>query len=367
MKNIAMLTGVAFMVVTAMVATLISARNMPVTEPEKANNLVTEQITVVARNLATPWEMAFLPNGEILVTERGGRLIKISPSEKKVIAEIQEVAAVGEGGLMGIALHPNFEENGWIYLDYTYRSDSGLINRVSRYRLVDDQLAEEKVVMDNIKGGNNHNGGRIEFGPDGLLYIATGDAGESGLAQDENSLNGKILRVGDDGSIPVNNPFGNAVYSLGHRNVQGLTWDDRGELWASEHGPSGSASGEDEINRIVAGGNYGWPIITGEQRREGLISPALQSGKNMTWAPAGIIFLDGRLYWAGLRGEAIYSAVIDNGRLTNLTRQYTIYGRLRAIRLYSGDIYVTTSNRDGRGLPREGDDKIIKIIPTPQK
>lgn len=320
-------------------------------------------IEIVAENLEIPWEVAFLPNGELLVTERPGRLIKIGKERK--VYEISGVRDVGEGGLLGLALHPDFENNQLIYL-YLTSSDAGkIVNRVERYRLENDSLINREVILEGIAGASNHDGGRIEFGPDGFLYITTGDAQKPNLAQDINSLNGKILRVKDDGSIPPDNPFGNAVYSYGHRNVQGITWDSEGRLWATEHGRSGLLSGLDELNLIEPGKNYGWPDIQGDETREGMVAPIIHSGASETWAPAGAEFIKDSIFFAGLRGSTLYQARIENEKVTSLVKHFEDeYGRLRAVRLGpDGYLYITTSNQDGRGPPRQGDDKIIRINP----
>ena len=319
---------------------------------------------VVAQNLDIPWEIAFLQSGDLLVTERSGKLLKIG-SETKVIKEIEGVRHVGEGGLLGLTLHPNFSVNNFIYLYSTTQDSNGISNRVERYRFSNDTLSERKVILEKIKGSSNHDGGRIAFGPDGYLYITTGDAESPNLAQDKNSLNGKILRIKDDGSIPEDNPFGNAVYSLGHRNPQGLAWDKNGPLWETEHGPSGIQTGNDEVNIIIKGGNYGWPTIKGDQTKKGLISPIIQSGTKDTWAPSGMAYYDGSLFFSGLRGEALYEAKIRNGnKLDLLTHFKQEFGRIRAVVLGpDGYLYLSTSNQDGRGRVREGDDKIIKINP----
>ena len=216
-------------------------------------------IEVVAENLEIPWEVAFLPSGELLVTERPGRLLKIGQDKK--VFQISGVRHIGEGGLLGLTLHPDFENNNLIYLYLTSTDNGEVVNRVERYKLENDTLTNREVILEGIGGASNHDGGRIKFGPDGFLYITTGDAQNSKLSQDTNSLNGKILRVTADGEIPSDNPFGNAVYSYGHRNVQGLAWDSEGRLWATEHGRSGILSGLDELNLIEKGKNYGWPDI----------------------------------------------------------------------------------------------------------
>jgi glucose/arabinose dehydrogenase len=316
----------------------------------------------VAQSLQIPWEIAFLPDKSMLVTERPGTLRHLA-NQKSI--PIQGVAHVGEGGLLGLVLHPNFESNGFIYLYFTTRTGGGLTNRVERYRFENDALSERQVIIENIPGSSNHDGGRIAFGPDGYLYITAGDADRPNSAQDTNALSGKILRIGDDGSLPGDNPFRNAVYSYGHRNPQGLAWDSQGRLWATEHGPSGNESGFDELNLIEKGKNYGWPVIRGGQTQAGMERPIEHSGPSQTWAPSGMAYKDGKLYFSGLRGEALYIATINSGNTVSL-RSYLSrqYGRLRAVVVGpEGDIYLSTSNRDGRGTVKAGDDKIIRVNP----
>jgi glucose/arabinose dehydrogenase len=318
---------------------------------------------IVAGNLQIPWEIAFLPDGDLLVTERPGMLKRIG-KERRVYA-IEGVRHIGEGGLLGIALHPRFLENRWIYLYFTTAVGNGLKNRVERYRLEDDRLSEKKIIIDNIPGAAYHDGGRIAFGPDNFLYITTGDAGNRELAQNTDSLAGKILRLADDGSIPPNNQFGNAVYSYGHRNSQGLAWDDKGRLWATEHGRSGILSGLDELNLIERGKNYGWPVIQRDEKREGMESPVIQSGPDETWAPAGIAFLNNSLFFGGLRGESLYEAKIIGEKQVSIRSHFrSEFGRIRAVVLGpDGFLYIATSNTDGRGEPKANDDKIIRLNP----
>lgn len=338
--------------------------SLPIEEKSSAENKIYE---VVAENLQIPWEMSFLPDGDILVTERPGTLRRIGKKNK--IYAIEGVEHVGEGGLLGIALHPRFSENRWIYLYLTTRFKNDLINRVVRYALDEDRLSKKTIIIDNIPGAANHNGGRIAFGHDGYLYITTGDAGNADLAQDTNSLAGKILRVKDDGSIPIDNPFNNAVYSYGHRNPQGLTWDNQGSLWATEHGRSGILSGLDELNLIEKGKNYGWPIIQGDEKKEGMVTPVAQSGPDETWAPAGIVFSNNSLLFGGLRGESLYKASItDKNRVALKAYFRQEFGRIRGVVLGpDGYLYITTSNTDGRGVLRPNDDKIIRINPATLK
>lgn len=324
-------------------------------------------IEVVADNLEIPWEIAFLPNGEFLVTERPGRLLKIGQS--RTVIEVSGVRHVGEGGLLGMALHPNFASNKFIYL-YLTGSDAGqIVNRVERYTLEGNSLTNREVILQGIEGASNHDGGRIEFGPDGFLYITTGDAQNSSLSQDTTSLNGKILRVTAEGSIPSDNPFGNAVYSYGHRNVQGLAWDSGGRLWATEHGRSGVLSGLDELNLIEPGKNYGWPEIEGDETRGGMVNPVIHSGANETWASADAEFVDSSIFFTGLRGSTLYEAKIrqsaEETNVASLVKHFSDeFGRLRAVRLGPDEyLYITTSNRDGRGQVRQSDDKLIRVNP----
>lgn len=322
-----------------------------------------DEVTIVVRDLEIPWETAFLPGGDVLVTERPGTLRRIGQNEQTYT--ISGVRHVGEGGLMGMALHPNFVNNSYVYLYLTTSSGDALVNRVERYRLNGSELADRRVILENIPGAANHDGGRIAFGSDGKLYVTTGDAGQPDGAQNKNSLAGKILRLNDDGSIPDDNPFSNAVYSYGHRNPQGIAWDEEGRLWSVEHGPSGSQSGYDELNLIVKGGNYGWPEIRGDETAAGMVAPVVQSGSDETWAPAGLAYYDGSLFFAGLRGESLYEAKIESENNVLLRAHLRgTYGRLRGVSLGpENKLYLTTSNRDGRGQPQSGDDKIIAIDP----
>jgi aldose sugar dehydrogenase len=318
----------------------------------------------VATNLQIPWEVVFLPGGEMMISERLGTLRIFG--EESFSIEVPEVEHIGEGGLLGIAIHPNFAENRWIYVYQTTRSNGEIVNIVSRYVLGQGEIVERHIVISDIPGSNNHNGGRIAFGPDGFLYITTGDAGKPQEAQDTNSLAGKILRLRDDGRIPEDNPFGNAVYTFGHRNPQGLAWDSQGRLWSTEHGRSGLESGFDELNLIEKGKNYGWPVIEGDESEEGMESPIIHSGAQETWAPAGAVFFSGRIFFVGLRGEALYEVVLDEQGVTGeiMAHFENEFGRLRDVAVDTeGNLHIATSNRDGRGTPGLNDDRIIKVMP----
>jgi aldose sugar dehydrogenase len=328
------------------------------------NNPSQPQEQVIAEGLDTPWEIAFLPDQSILVTQRNGEIRIIGKDNQSL--KIQGVSEVGEGGLLGMALHPEFSDNQQIYFYYTYRNGGKLLNKVESYKLVNNSLTEKKVIIENIPASSNHDGGRIAFGPDKFLYVTTGDADNSNSAQDMNSLSGKILRLKDDGTTPSDNPFNNPTYSYGHRNPQGLAWDDSGQLWATEHGPSGSQTGNDELNLIEKGKNYGWPEIRGDQAKSGMQTPVVNSGSKSTWAPASLAYLNGVLYFGGLRSQILYAAKIkSDGRSVELaTLLEKKYGRLRAVTVGpDGYLYISTSNRDGRGNPKTGDDKVIKYRP----
>ncbi len=314
-----------------------------------------EEPEIFVDNLEIPWELVFLTDQEMLVTERPGRVLFIGEGSEEYV--IDEVDHIGEGGLLGMVKHPDFEENGYLYIYMTTDVD----NRVKRYIFDDGELVEDRTIIDNIPVARFHNGGRIKFGPDGYLYITTGDAQETALSQDRDSLAGKILRITDQGEIPEDNPFDTEIYSYGHRNPQGITWDNEGRLWSTEHGPRA----RDELNLIESGKNYGWPEIVGDEEEEGMETPVLQSGDDYTWAPSGAVFWDGSIFFTGLRGSAIYEARIDNGDVDDFLIHFKEdFGRMRTISEGpDGMFYVLTNNTDGRGTPGENDDKIIKINP----
>lgn len=331
---------------------------LPLPDAVQKTSSEKENVSVVAGDFDTPWALAFLPSGNILVTERGGRIteVDVKSGGKKVIADLPQVKEIGEGGLLGLALDPDYVRNNYIFLYYTYSGNGNqTLNRVVRMTYKDNKLSDENILIDKIPGASNHNGGRIKFGPDKNLYITTGDAENPSQAQDTGSLSGKILRI-------VNGET--EMYSYGHRNPQGLAWDNNGGLWATEHGRSGIASGLDELNKIDQGKNYGWPDIQGDEKRDGMETPVINSGSNSTWAPAGLAYFAGSLFWGGLRGEALYQGVIGEGKVTLKEHFKKEFGRIRDVVLGPDNmLYITTSNKDGRGTPNPGDDKIIRINP----
>lgn len=354
-------------------------------EPDRTGLGAAElEVEVVARDLEIPWEIAFLPDGDLLLTERPGRIVRLDPEgDRRAEIPVEGVRHIGEGGLMGLALHPAFRENRWIYVMLTGEDAEGeLENRVERYRLDEGEISERTVIVEGIPGARFHDGGRIAFGPDGFLYVATGDAGNGDLSQDPGSLAGKILRMTDRGEPAPDNPFlGEAagdsrVWALGLRNPQGLAWDGDGRLWNTDHGRSGLRSGLDELNRIEPGVNYGWPVIEGDEDAPSMEPPVVHSGPDVTWAPGGAAYAEGRIFFTGLRGEALYEADVEEAARAwedaaeveeapeVVAHLFQDFGRLRAVtRGPDGTLYVGTSNRDGRGVVREGDDRILRIDP----
>ncbi len=259
----------------------------------------------------------------------------------------------GEGGLLGLAVSPRYSRDRLVYAYYTSSED----NRIVRFRL----KGPERVVLGGLAASGIHNGGRIAFGPDGKLYAGVGDAGDTDLAQDRGSLNGKILRMNPNGSVPSDNPIGGSlVWSLGHRNVQGLAWDRGGRLWATEFGQNTT----DEVNLIRRGRNYGWPLVEGRGDDARFVNP------KVTWdtseaSPSGAAIVRGRLYVAALRGERLWSIRLNGARAGRPRALLSgRYGRLRTVvRAPGGGLWVATSNQDGRGAPRSGDDRIIRFSP----
>ena len=321
------------------------------------------RVETVADNLTIPWSIDWLPDETILFTERNGNLRIIQ--DGILIEEPLLSLGVGgvEGGMLGITVDPKYSENNFIYLYYTYNELLSASNKLVRYHLSNGTLIEDKTLLDKIPGGPFHDGGRIQFGPDGKLYITTGEAGQPNLSQDLDSLGGKILRINSDGTIPEDNPWENSpVYSMGHRNPQGIDWDESGNLFATEHGPSGwRGVAHDEVNQIIAGANYGWPHIIGDEEEENLQTPILHSGED-TWAPSGSEFYQGdkitqwtgKYFVATLRGNHLHMIQFDlqnNSVISHEKLFQDEFGRLRDVQTGpDGFLYILTSNQDGRGL-----------------
>lgn len=329
------------------------------------------KIEVVATNLDTPWEISFAPDGRVFITERPGRIrvIEAGKLQEQPYATLNAVES-GEGGQLGLVLDPEFAQNRYLYAYYTTKNGDGkLVNRLVRLVEENRKAREDKVLLEG-PAASIHDGGRVDIGPDGKLYASLGDSSEKNLAQNREAMAGKIVRLNLDGSVPSDNPFpGSPVYSYGHRNPQGLAWHpETKRLYAPEHGPQG----HDELNLIQPGGNYGWPELSGKGGAPRYIDPILESG-NGTWAPSGATFISqgpwrNNLFFSALRGKSLHRVVLDANNPAQVIKDEELfkdqYGRLRTARTGpDGALYVLTSNRDGRGTPAAGDDRVLKITP----
>lgn len=319
-------------------------------------------VEITAQGLQAPRAIDISMDGRIFITEKRGsiRVVENGTLLAEPLGDIK-VENIGDGGLLGLTLHPNFTQNHMFYVYYTYSNNTGLYNRVLMLQESNNRIIDSKTIVDGIPGGEYRDGGRIKFGPDGKLYVSTGDASNPELSQDLNSLAGKILRVNEDGTIPQDNPFSNSsVYAYGFRNPQGLAWDiESGELYASDQG----AAGNDEINLVLPGKNYGWP---NEECNSNGDNTAPLLCFNPSLEPSGITFIisdnlgyANHLLVATLKGSHLREINFETGS------QNTIlvgYGRIADV-VESGDgsIFVLTSNTDGRALPQQGDDKILRL------
>ena len=323
------------------------------------------KVETVADNLKIPWELVFAPDGRIFFTERDGNLWVIENESMELVATFP-ASHTSEGGLLGLALDPEFEKNNFLYLYQTYFGFELHHNKVVRYTVSNNQLTDEQILIDKIPGALWHDGGRIKFGPDEKIYITTGDSTNANLSQKIDSLAGKILRINADGTIPSDNPFESSpVFSYGHRNPQGIDWNENGILVSSEHGPSGEKGyAHDEINVIEPGKNYGWPVIVGDSNNLKYTNPILHSG-DVTWAPSGLLYYDsdkipewkGMFLVAALRGQHVMVMDLDleNNRVNSVEKIFQDeYGRLRdLVQSPDGDVFVLTSNGDN--------DKILRV------
>ena len=340
------------------------------------------RVETVASDLEVPWDMVFTPDGRIFFTERPGRVRVIEQGQlrSQPLLTIADVEATGESGLMAITLHPQFASNGWLYLAYAYNSGGQRV-RVVRFREAKVVLTDHTLIIENIPAARNHAGTALGFGPDGKLYVTTGDATERNLAQQLDSLAGKTLRLNDDGTVPPDNPFVKQagarpeIWSYGHRNAQGLAWQpDTGSQFQTEHGPSGfdGPGGGDEVNVVESGKNYGWPLVHHQEPRPGTEPPLLEYTPAV--APANAMFYGGsafpdfrgNFFFACLRGQCLIRVQLDGRRVINQERLLeNQYGRLREVAEGpDGAIYFSTSNRDGRGRPSADDDRIMRLVPV---
>jgi glucose/arabinose dehydrogenase len=330
------------------------------------------RVETVLSGLEIPWSLNFAPEGRLFITERPGRVRIVSASGSSELAlSLNDVFTQGEAGLLGLALDPEFTQNRFVYIYYTAAVSGRAVNRIVRYREVASRLGERIVLLDNIPAAQIHDGGRLRFGPDGLLYASAGDAADANLAQDVASLAGKILRINRDGSVPSGNRFSSPVYTYGHRNPQGFDWHPAtGDLWESEHGNSGN----DEVNAIRAGLNFGWPRIEGAATMTGMEAPVTSYSPSI--APSGASFYRGQrfpqfannFFVATLRGTHLLRLTVDPStrRVTAQERLLDgTFGRLRdVVSGPDGYLYFCTNNRDGRGSPMSGDDRVLRIVPA---
>ncbi|HEX8733971.1 MAG TPA: PQQ-dependent sugar dehydrogenase [Pyrinomonadaceae bacterium] len=351
--------------------------------PGGANSETKFRVETVASGLEVPWAFVFLPNGNLLFTERPGRVRIIEGGKLRADAvyTVPDVEPSGESGLMDVSIHPNFSANNFVYLAYAYRGAGGQLVKIVRYKFADNKFTEPRTIIENIPAAPNHAGARADFGPDGKLYVTTGDATDRELAQKMDSLAGKTLRLNDDGSVPNDNPFVNQkgtrpeIWTYGHRNAQGLAWQPVSNLmFQTEHGPSGfdGPGGGDEVNIVERGKNYGWAAIHHRETRAGMESPLLEY--TPACAPASGMFYNGsafpefkgNFFLGCLRGARIIRVSL-NGR--NVAGQEDllkgVYGRIREIaESPDGFIYFSTSNRDGRGSAAKDDDRILRLVPA---
>lgn len=315
-----------------------------VQEPEQPES---EQIQSEAENLDVPWSIE-QHEDTFYISERPGTIAEIENGEveHQSVRLEEPLSDAAEAGLLGFVLKPDFAQSSEAYAYYTYDQEGEPVNRIVTLELNGDHWRETETVLDGIPSGNVHHGGRLEIGPDDALYATIGDASDPEVAQDPDSFNGKIVRMDEAGEM--------SIFSLGHRNPQGIAWSEAGTMYASEHGQSAN----DEINVIEEGRNYGWPDIEGTEEAEGLTAPLTTSGADETWAPSGMVWHQGELYAASLRGEAVLNIDPETG---DVTKEIEGYGRIRDVFSDGDSLYFVTNNTDGRGNPAEGDDKLYRI------
>jgi glucose/arabinose dehydrogenase len=341
------------------------------------------KVETVIPNLEVVWSIVWAPDGRMIFTERKGRVRvyengKLRPQPLFVVPDVEPK---GESGLMSVALHPQFASNHLLYLSYAYKSGDGQRVRVARYRETPNGLTDRKAIIEDIPATFLHAGCRLRFGPDGKLYITTGDATDRQLAQKLDSLAGKTLRLNDDGTVPPDNPFvgqQNArpeIWTYGNRNGQGIDFQPGTNLlWETEHGPSGfdGPGGGDEVNILERGKNYGWPVIHHRATQAGMESPVLEytpacaPGSGMFYRGSAFTQFKGNFFFGCLRGERIIRVTLDGRRVVSQENLLEgKYGRIRDLAEGpDGLIYFSTSNRDGRGSPASDDDRILRLVPV---
>ena len=311
------------------------------------------EATEVLGGFTSPWGLVALRNGSLLVGERDTKqILLVDGDAKNSLRTIDEAEPSGEGGLLGLAVAPDERR---LFAYYTADED----NRIVAMSFDGRRLGEPRVILDGIPKAQIHNGGRMAVGPDGLLYVGTGDAGESDLAQDRESLGGKILRLTLDGEPAPGNPFGNEVFSMGHRNVQGLAFDEQDRLWACEFG----SQTWDELNLVEEGNNYGWPLVEGSGEGDGLTNPKVV-WRTAEASPSGLAYWQGELWMAGLRGERLWEIPVDGTDAGDPVAHFRgDYGRLRSVVVASDgqSLLLTGSNTDGRGDVAKGDDRLLQV------
>ncbi len=337
---------------TTPAASSSAAASAPASATPAAPDLAAPQ--TIATGIEVPWGLAFLPDGSALVAEReSGDILRIPAGggDPRRAYRVEGVSAGGEGGLLGLAVDPQYAQNQYVYAYFTAADD----NRIVRFKLTDDR---PRVIFDGIDKAGNHNGGRIAFGPDGMLYVGTGDAGDGDQSQDPDDVNGKILRITRDGRPAPGNPVASSpIWSLGHRNVQGIAWGPDGTMYGIEFGQNTW----DEVNVIQPGKNYGWPEVEGRSGNARYADPLVQWNTDEA-SPSGATVAGNTLDGAGLRGERLWAVPLAGGEpRAELTERY---GRLRTVEVApDGALWLTTSNRDGRGDVRDGDDRVLRFPP----
>jgi glucose/arabinose dehydrogenase len=370
----ASITSVVTFTPTAIPPTLTPS---PSVTPQAATGY---DVEVVAQGLYVPWSIIFTSEQRMLVSERSGeiRVVLDGELQEDALYTFSDVSPLGEAGLMGLAVDPDYADNRYLYVCSTRQTAAGWANQVARMLDEDTGLTLDSILLDGIPAAQYHDGCRLGFGPEGKLYVTTGDAQQGQLAQSLDSLAGKILRINTDGTIPDDNPFpGSPIYSYGHRNPQGIAWQaGSGLLYATEHGPSGwdGPGGGDEINLIQAGENYGWPLVSHNESMQGAQDPLAQFTPAV--APSGAMIYNadvlpmftGDLFFGALRGEGLVRVALDAQNPQSLGEAEWVVstvGRVRdVVQGPEGLIYFSTSNQDGRGTPQAGDDKVYRLVPT---